>query len=43
MSEGGRKLYIGGISRDYDDEDLKRICEKHGNIDDGMFYKTRWA
>ena len=35
MSEDGRKLYVGGLSWKYTDDDLRALCEKFGNIEDG--------
>ena len=35
MSDEGRKLYIGGLSWGFTDDDLKELCEKHGTIEDG--------
>ena len=37
MSDQGRKLYVGGFSYNYDDDQLRALCEKYGAIEDGMF------
>ena len=38
MSDEGRKLYIGGLSWSYTDDDLRLLCEKYGTIDDGKTF-----